>query len=360
MYLLRGELRRACGLAEQLLRLAQRTHDPAPLLLAESTQGQTWFTMGELLLASEHLKMAISPYDLESRNQLARRAVIADAGVPARSYAARTLWFLGYPDQALKRINAVRALAQTLSHPFSLAFAEYFVAELRQLRREIHAVEENAEDTIALSIEHGLTDWLAWATTLRGWAMAAQGRYEEGIVQMEQGLASSCAAGAELLRPYFLCLLAETYKEMGRLDGGMNALTEALAAADEHEIRYYEAEMYRLKGELLLRRQAERSGVEQTSPGVTLLIIDSNTAEAKNCFERAIEIARKQSAKSLELRSTISLARLLAKAGRGDEARAMLAEIYNWFTEGFDTADLKDAKALLEQLQAPPVLGEQR
>ena len=121
--------------------------------------------------------------------------------------------------------------------------------------------------------------------------------------------------------------------ETGRLDDGLSALTEALAAADEHEIRFYEAEMHRLKGELLLRQD------------------DSNAAEAQSCFQRAIEIARNQSAKSWELRATMSLARLLAKQGHRDEARAMLADIYGWFTEGFDTADLKDAKALLDELE---------
>src|ERR1700730_4729223 len=173
---------------------------------------------------------------------------------------------------------------------------------------------------------------LLQATSLRGWANSAQGRSEEWIGQIQEGMAASRATGAELFRPYFLCLLAEAYMEAGRLDEGLRALTEALAAADENENRNYEPEMHRLKGELLLKRD------------------DSNIAEAQGCFERAIEIARKQSAKSLELRATMSLARLLAKQGRRDEARTMLADIYNWFTEGFDTADLKDAKALLDDL----------
>jgi predicted ATPase len=135
-----------------------------------------------------------------------------------------------------------------------------------------------------------------------------------------------------LYRPYFLCLLAEACTQTGRLDDGLGALTEALAAADEHENRCNEAEMHRLKGELLLKQN------------------NSNVEEAQSCFERAIEIAHKQNAKSLELRATTSLARLLAKQGRCGEARAMLVEIYNWFTEGFDTADLKDAKELLDEL----------
>jgi len=173
---------------------------------------------------------------------------------------------------------------------------------------------------------------LAWATSLRGWTMAEQGHNEEGIAQIQEGLAASRATGAELWRPYHLCLLAEACTETGRLDDGLNAFTEALAAADEREDRHYEAEIHRLKGELLLKQN------------------NSNASEAQSCFERAIEIARKQSAKSWELRATTSLARLLSQQGYREQARTMLADIYNWFTEGFDTADLRDAKALLDEL----------
>jgi predicted ATPase len=172
----------------------------------------------------------------------------------------------------------------------------------------------------------------AYATVFRGWALAEQGRHQEGIAQIQEGLAASRAIGAELLRPYHLCLLAEACKNTGRFDDALSALREALAAADEDEDRHHEAEIHRLKGELLLRQN------------------DSNAAEAQSCYERAIEIARRQNSKSLELRAVMSQARLLANQGRRAEARTILAEIYNWFTEGFDTADLKDAKALLDEL----------
>jgi adenylate cyclase len=187
---------------------------------------------------------------------------------------------------------------------------------------------------IALSIDHGLTDWLAWATTMRGWAIAERGRHEEGIAQIQEGLAASRAVGAELNRPYFLTLLADAYLDAGRLNECFSALSDAQTAAEEFEDRHHQAEIHRLNGELLLKQS------------------DSNAAKAQECFQRAIEIARIQSAKSLELRATTSLAQLLRDTGRRDEARTMLAEIYGWFTEGFDTADLKDAKALLEELGA--------
>jgi predicted ATPase len=288
--------------------------------------------MGEFLPAREHLESAISLYDPERHRPLAIRYLGVDAGVICLCYAAFTLWHLGYPGQALKRGNEALGSAQALWLPFSLAFAELFLVVLRQYRREAGAAQEAAEGVIALCAEHEFPDWLAMATGLRGWAMGEQGHNEEGIVQIQEGLVAYRATGADLWRPYFLCLLAEACRETGRVEDRLDALAEALTAADEHEIRHHEAEIHRLKGELLLRR------------GV------SNAAEAQNCFERAIEIARKQSAKSLELRATTSLARLLATQGRRDEARAMLAEIYGWFTEGFDTADLKDAKALLEAL----------
>jgi predicted ATPase len=332
MHLLRGELRKAYELGEQLLRLVQSTHDPALLLYARFALGNTSYWMGEFLPAREHYEIAITLYDPERHRPLAFRYGGADARVYCLSNAAITLWHLGYPDQALKRGNEALALAQGLSHPHSLVFAEFFVGILRQYRREARAAQETTEGAIALSAEHGLTDWLAWATSLRGWAMAEQGRSEEGNAHIQEGLAATRATGADLWRPYFLCLLAEACRERGRLDDGLSALRDALAAADENEIRFYEAETHRLKGELLLMRD------------------DSNVLEAESCFQRAIEIARKQSAKSLELRATMSLARLLAKQGRRDEARTMLADIYNWFTEGFDTADLIDAKALLKEL----------
>jgi predicted ATPase len=332
MYLVRGEVRTAHDLAEQLLRRAQSARDPALLLYLHLALAQTSYFMGELLPAREHLEMASSLYDPERHRPLFLRYAGTDAEGRCLSYAAQTLWQLGYPDQSLKKGNAALALAQGLSHPHSLASAEYFVSTLRQFRREARAAQETAEGAIALCAVRGLTQLLPLATILRGWAMAEQGRHEEGIVQIKEGLAANRATGAELGRPYFLCLLAEACSGAGRLDHGLNALTEALAAADEREERNYAAEMHRLQGELLLRQD------------------DSNAAEAQGCFERAIEIARKQSAKSWELRATTSLARLLVKQRRRDEARAMLADIYGWFAEGFDTADLKDAKALLDEL----------
>jgi class 3 adenylate cyclase/predicted ATPase len=330
--LLRAQLRTAYELAEQLLRRAQSEQDPALLMFAHLALGDTSLWMGELLLAREHLEMAISLYDPERHRALALRYGGMDARVWCLLLAAWTLRVLGYPDQARERGKEARMLAQGLSNPFGLALAEYFVGILRQSQRETRAAQQTAEALMELSIEHGLTGYLALATRLRGWAMAEQGRHEEGIAQLQEGLAASRALGEELWRPYFLALLAEACKEAGRFDDGLSVLTEALAAADQHEIRVFEPEIHRLKGELLLKQNT------------------MNAAEAQQCFRIAIETARRQSAKSWELRATTSLACLLAKQGCRNEARSMLADIYGWFTEGFDTADLKDAKVLLDEL----------
>jgi predicted ATPase/class 3 adenylate cyclase len=331
MYYLRDAIRTAYELAEQLLLRAQSAHDPALLMYAHVALGDASSQIGELLLAREHLEKAIPLYDFDRHRTLTFRFGV-DAGVNSLSYAARTLWLLGYPGQALKRGKEALALARDLSQPQSVAFAENFLGALHLSRGEARAAQVSAEALNTLSAEHGFILWSAVASIRHGGAVAEQGCNEEGITQIEEGLAAYRATGTELGRPENLCRLAKACLETDRLGDGLDALFEALTIADEHEDRNWEPEIYRLKGELLLKQN------------------HSDASAARNCFQRAIEIARKQSAKSWELRATMSLARLLRDSGRRDEARSMLAEIYNWFTEGFDTADLKDAKALLDEL----------
>jgi adenylate cyclase len=333
-HLVRGELQTADELAEQLLLRAQRAHDPTQLTYAHMARGETAYWRGEFVAAREHLEKGIAFYDPERHRQFTSRYSASDAGIACLLHVAWTLWQLGYPEQSLRRGNEALGLAQALCHSYSLAFSDLFVGVLRQYRREARAAEENAEAAIALSAKYGLSHTLAYATTLRGWAIYRQGLEEEGIEQIQEGLTASRAMWAELHRTHCLCLLAEACIETDRHDEGLRALDEALATVDERENRFYEAETHRLKGELLLKQD------------------NSNVMEAQHCFQRAIEIARNQCAKSWELRATTSLARLLGKQGKLDEARTILAEIYNWFTEGFDTCDLKDATTLLEELGA--------
>ena len=210
---------------------------------------------------------------------------------------------------------------------------------------------------IALASDRGFPHWVVFGTVFRGWALAEQGQGEEGITQVRQGLAALRATRTEATRSYFLALLAEVYGKVGQTEEGLSVLAEALAMVHKTGERFYEAELYRLKGELSLqsRQVKDKSGVrspksEITSPQHPAPSTQAE-AEAEACFLKAIEIARRQQAKSLELRSVMSLARLWQSQGKKEEAHNMLAEIYGWFTEGFDTKDLQEAKALLAELK---------
>jgi predicted ATPase len=246
--------------------------------------------------------------------------------------AARVLWLLGYPDQALAKTHEAVTLARELSHPYSLAFALGFAAVLNQLLQEAQAAQRWAEEVITLATEQGFALWLAWGTIMQGWALVEQGQEAEGIGLMRHGIAAYRGTGVEVAQPYWLALLAEAYREGGQAEEGLSVVAEALETVRKHEERYYEAELYRLKGELILTRFREHH------------------AEAETCFRQANDIACVQQAISLELRAVLSLSRLWRDRGRREGARQLLAEIYSWFTEGFDTAGLQEARALLEAI----------
>jgi predicted ATPase len=260
-----------------------------------------------------------------------------EPGVFGLSYAALVLWYLGYPDQARQKSTAAWTLAQERSDPYSLAAARVFAATSHQLCRERLPTQERAEAAITLAREQGFPVWLGQGTILRGWALAEHGQIEEGITQMRQGLVTDQAIGAGLFQSYYLALLAEAYGKAGQVEEGLAPLAEALTVVDTSGGRFYEAELYRLRGELMLAQSRVQS------------LGSSVQKEAEECFLRAIEIARHQQAKSLELRAVMSLSRLRQQQGKKEEARQMLAEIYGWFTEGFDTKDLQEAKALLDE-----------
>jgi predicted ATPase len=315
-----------------LLRLAQCAHDPAVSVSAHYALGATWFCLGVLPAARQHLEEAIARYTPDQRRALVFRMGL-DPSVAGRTYAARTLWSLGYPAQALAHIHDALALAHELSHPFSLAQARCWAAMVSQLRRDVPAVHEHAEAAVALATEQGFTQWAAQGTSLRGWALAMQGQGEEGMAQIRQGIAAYRATGAALHVPSFCTVLAEVSAHLGRTEDALQALAEAHTLVEQHEERYWEAEVYRLRGVLLLRQ----TGTSQ--------------AEAEAWLQQALDVARRQEAKALELRAAMSLSRLRQQQGKQAEARALLAPIYGWFTEGFDTADLQEAKELLEDLQ---------
>ncbi len=330
-YSARSQLHTAREIGETLLRLAQRTHDPALSVVAGTALGLTWIFLGVLPAARLHLEEAIARYtpDLH-RAQVLRMGL--DQGVVCRLYAAMTLWLLGYPEQTLARLHEALALAHELSHPYSLAFAWGRAAFLYQFCRAVPAVHEHAAAALALATEQGFTQWAALGTILRGWTLAMQGQGEEGPEQVRQGIAAWRATGAAFFVPYFCTVRAEVFAHLGHTEDALQALTEAHTLVEQQEECWWEVEIYRLRGVLLLRQ----AGTQQ--------------AEAEACFQRALDVARRQEAKSLELRAAMSLARLWQQQSKHKEAHQLLAEIYGWFTEGFDTPDLKEAQTLLAEL----------
>jgi predicted ATPase/DNA-binding winged helix-turn-helix (wHTH) protein len=330
-YNVRGALQTARELGEKLLSLAQRQHDPSRLLVAHQALGHTLFFLGAFAAARTHLEQGIALADPSQHHALAVYYGIAPE-VMCLTHAAWILWMLGYPDQALERSQEAYALTQKLAHPQSLVYALFTAGVLHMYRREADAAREQADHVVTLATEQGFTLWVAVGTILRGWTRVTQEQSEEGVEQMRQGSMEALATGAALLRVTFFTVLAEAYGKVGQVDEGLGILTEAQAAVDEGGQHPHEAELYRLKGELL-RRQA-----------------NPDVSQAEACFQQAIAIARRQQAKSWELRAATSLSRLWQQQGKRNDARQLLAEVYGWFTEGFDTADLQEAKALLEEL----------
>ncbi len=326
-YANQGELRTAQALAEESLRLAEQMPEALWLLEAHCTLGATVLWRGKIVHAHASLEQAITHYQPQHHQTLIS-LYTHDLGVVSFCLMAMALWGLGYPDQALARMHETLRLAHELGHPLSLAFTLNFTAMLHHLRGEGQGTQERAEALATLSSEQGFSTFLALGTILRGAALTMQARWEEGITQVQQGLE---AYGQGFRKTMYLAYLAVGYEGAGQVEEGLATIAEALRLVDKNDERFYEAEVYRLKGELTLRQE-------------------STEQEAEACFLKAIEIAQKQQAKSLELRATMSLARLWQQQGKQAEAHRMLSEIYGWFTEGFDTKDLQEAKALLDAL----------
>jgi predicted ATPase len=330
-YLVQSQFHTARELGETLLRLAQHADDPALTVLAHYVLGALCFWVGTLPAARQHLEEGTAHYTPDQSRALVFRMGI-DPGVGCRAYAAQTLWLLGYPEQALVPLHEALALAHELSHPYTLAYVRCWAAIVYQLRLDVPAVYEHAEATVALSTEQGFPLFVAGGTSMRGWALALQGQGEAGMAHVRQGVTAWRATSATMLAPYLCTVLAEVADHLGYLEDGLQALAEAHALVEQREERWWEAEIYRLQGVLLLRQP------------------ETPQAEAEACFQQALDVARHQEAKSLELRAAMSLTRLWQQQGKQTEARELLAPVYGWFTEGFDTADLQEAKALLEGL----------
>jgi predicted ATPase len=327
-----GNKQAARELTEQLYSLAQRAQDSDLLLEAHMARGTILMAIGDPVAARSHLEEGIALYDPhQHRSHILRFSL--DPGAVCLSRASWVLWLLGYPDQALRRSQEALALAHALAHPHNLTIRQMCAAMFHLFRRESQAARTQVEAAITLSPGHASRQYQAAGTILQGWCLAEQGRGAEGVAQMQQGLAAYRATGTEMYRPYYLALLADGYGKAGRAEEGLRVLAEALAAVEGTGERWWEAELHRLKGELLLACAGSRQ----------------RWLEAEGCFQQACEVARHQQARSLELRAAASLSRLWQRQGKRTAARQRLADVYGWFAEGFDTADLQEANALLAE-----------
>jgi class 3 adenylate cyclase/predicted ATPase len=332
-HMAQGQWQRARELGEEFLGLAQQRQDPLLLVEGHRMLGNTVWWQGELAQTYTHVKAALALYDPEQHRAQAVRYG-QDSGVVCGLLESWILWMLGYPDQALRSKEETLVLARRQGHPLTLAVALLWSAMLLQLRREPQVAQAQAEEARALCAEQGFLWYGAWGLMPHGWALVEQGQVAEGLSQIREAIAAARTTGAGVGRsPWLLATLAEAYGQAGQSAEGLCTLEEALETVQTRGEHLYESEVYRLKGELLLQQSPAQQG------------------KAEEQLQQALAVARHQQAKSLELRAAMSLSRLWQQQGKQAEAHALLAPVYGWFTEGFDTADLKDAKALLHELE---------
>ncbi len=330
-YFTKSELEPSIELVGKILRLAPQAEDPEQALLGGNNgQAANFFMLGEFQRSLKHAEQVIDIYDYQKHSSLVFQWGVHIKPV-STVWAALDLWFLGYPDQGRQRLKDALSFSRESNHPYTLTFAFYWAAMFHQLCREVQAVKETADEEVRISTEYGFQLWLAVMPIFQGCVLAEQGQPREGIDQIHRGLVATKMTGNRCWHIHHLSMLAEAYAKAGQIEQTIATLEEGLAVMAKTGERFYEVELHRLMGE-------------------SLLIKDKNSAEIERHYQNAIDVARGQKAKSLELRATMSLARLLKKQGKRKEAHKRLAEIYDWFTEGFDTQDLKDAKALLEEL----------
>ena len=340
MYFARGEVLMMKALAEEQLQLAEQSAEPSLLAEARSAVGLAALTHGDLAAARAYLEQGIALY-ASSQPEAWGRTVGEDPGITWCTHIAFPLWLLGSPAQAVQQAQQVHHLAERLEHPFYLAYSLDRLAFLDLLRGDWRKAQERAQAVSALATAQGFRLLQAQAMLFTGRALAAQGETATGLEQMRQGLAVIEAAGQMSIIVGLLSWLAEAYALDGQPEAGLKVLAEALDLVHTRELRLWEAEVHRLRGELLLAQHS----AGQMPPA-------TRVEEAAACFEQALAVARQSQAAAWELRAATSLARLRQQQGRRKAARVLLAPVYGRFTEGFDTADLREAKALLDELNA--------
>jgi predicted ATPase/class 3 adenylate cyclase len=334
-YTSRGEHMTARDLAERCLRIAQSVGDTGLLVHAHQILGVGFITTSDFVRALDNLEQALEKYDPREHCSLVY-TYGQDPAAFVLTLVSWPLWFLGYPDQALRRCQEAQALAQTLNHPYTSLSVAAFSACFYQFDRNPRAVEELAEQAISISTDHGFVFYRAWGLIMRGWALAEQGQVLEGIAQMRVGLDEYRTNGGGSNKPFFLSLLGEAYGKLGQFNQALNVLAEAQDLADENRECWWQAELHRIKGELILAQRDRHT------------TLHSGQIEAEECFHKALAIARAQKAKSLGLRAAMSLSRLWIPQSRHSEAQQLLHETLDTFEEGFETRDLMEAKLLME------------
>jgi predicted ATPase len=332
LYINRGELRSACDMGEQLLRLAERSQEPMLFVSGHEMLGLALLRAGDLINCRSHMDLVFHRYDAE-RDGALRDILGRDPTVSCLGFGALASWLLGFQDQAATAAaQALRAAhGATPRHPFSLAYAMLSSAWVHQFHGEASLALQEAEAATEFAAEQGFPAWLAHALIVRGWAEVELGRTESGLAHIEQALLAYEATGAKVWQPLFLLLQAQALAVAGMTAEALRSVTTALRLASDMGAYWWEAEMFRVRGELLLA------------------LDQKNAAEAQTCFARARDIARTQSAKSLELRACASLARLARQHGKLAEARTELAAVCQWFTQGLNSAELIGARELLRE-----------
>ncbi|NOT55768.1 MAG: AAA family ATPase [Deltaproteobacteria bacterium] len=349
IHLFRGELRQAYDLGEQMLLFARQRDEPVFLLWAQYMLGATVLCRSDFVAALARLEEALVLYEAQQHPRY-----LADPKVGCLGFLALTRCGLGYLDQAVQNSEEALALAREAGPPYGIALALTAGAGCHILRRDSAAAQQWAEELIALSREYGLMQYQAQGVLHRGGALVERGEIEEGIAQMRQGLADLQASGADLGVPAWSVILAAALARLGRIAEGLRTLDEAEARIARDRGRFYEAELYRLRGELILQQESPKSKVQSPKSKVQTDILSpplDAQGEAEGYFLKAIDIARAQNAKLFELRATMSLSRLWQEQGKRADAHRILAAVYGWFTEGFESVDLKEARDLLVELK---------
>ncbi|MGE4093235.1 MAG: AAA family ATPase [Candidatus Binatia bacterium] len=343
-YFIRGQLRTAQHLGERCLALASHGQH-GQLLQGHWALGQALFHLGNFAGARHHVECGMALYS----PQLHQPRALQDPGVMCLAYAALTQWCIGNPDTALRQSRELLSLARALSHRFSLAFALNIAATVHLLRSEFAEATSLATEAVVLCVESGFPVWEAYGRVLLGWLGVQQGHGTETLNALRNAIAAWEQTGARVARTSFLALLGQAYAKLGYREAAMHAVEEALATVAETDERYCEAELHRLKGELLLAQEVKKQKSEILDPKSQILNPNPQ-GEAEACFTKALNGARRQGARTFELRAALSLTALWKRQGKHEPARQLVAEVYRHFTEGFTTPDLRRARTLLRQL----------